>query len=550
MCTLNLISFLLPIAAAMIFAHGIYVRYATGGFFPQIKWSIILTILSLILKLILCLGFGKCGGLVAADASFFGKLAGGTFSIMGNFGLAMLIGGAYLFFRKSKARILFVPGLLLVFAWGGFKVVQQGTEAFTGWMNCHRTSCGVSQSSCGAAASSCPMSGAGAVGAEAYELELLVELGADDEISEIETVLEKHGANWEKAFKHVDLTEDEDLAQYFIVGVAESKARALLNELRADKENVDSAEPNQTFSLFLPTKARRDATQPAFRTNDPHVGKQWYLKNTKAEAVLPLLKTLSPKKKAKLAIVDTGVDGAHEDIQDVFSSSPGNTDKHGHGSHCAGIAGAVANNNLGVASLNYEGKFIDVTGYKALSDNGSGSLATIVRAITQAAEDGADVISMSLGGYSPTPPKVAVDAIEYARKLGAIVVVAAGNSSEDAKDYMPANIPGVIVVAATDQDDRKAEFSNTNTSLNMPVAAPGVNIYSLKPGNQYVAYNGTSMATPYVAGIVAVMRSLQPDLKAEDAWRVLYETGIDAPDAAKTGKLVSAEAVLQTAKSL
>ena len=102
--------------------------------------------------------------------------------------------------------------------------------------------------------------------------------------------------------------------------------------------------------------------------------------------------------------------------------------------------------------------------------------------------------------------------MEYAAKKGAIVVVAAGNSNMNAKDYAPANTPGVITVAALDTNLNRASFSNFVQDLDQGIAAPGVAIYSSIPGNKYAAFNGTSMATPYVAGLVGLMKSLQPDL--------------------------------------
>ena len=200
----------------------------------------------------------------------------------------------------------------------------------------------------------------------------------------------------------------------------------------------------------------------------------------------------------------------------VVSDGRGTDDCNGHGTHCAGIAGAATNNGLGIASYNWEGRFVTVRGYKALSDNSGGSAESVSEAIIAAARDRADVISLSLGGYAPTPPRAEVLAVEFAIKKGCIVVCAAGNSNEDAKLHAPANIPGVIVVSALDQGMRKASFSNTNTSLGLPIAAPGVDIFSLKPGTGYVGMSGTSMATPAVAGVLACVlehQSENPDAK-------------------------------------
>jgi thermitase len=249
-----------------------------------------------------------------------------------------------------------------------------------------------------------------------------------------------------------------------------------------------------------------------------------------------------------VAILDTGVDGEHEDLSGVFGKSPGKGDRHGHGTHCAGIAGAATHNGKGIASLNWGGKLIEIRAYNALDADGSGSIENIAQAIIDAAEDRADVISLSLGGRSPIPPRVLSKAVEYANKRQAIVVVAAGNANQNAADYSPANVPGVICVAATAPDDSKAAFSNHTHSIGMAVSAPGMDILSLKTGGGYVAMSGTSMATPLVAGVIGAMRSLNPQLDTRTVYRILRSTG-RTPGGTNPviGPIVHAEAALAAA---
>ena len=205
----------------------------------------------------------------------------------------------------------------------------------------------------------------------------------------------------------------------------------------------------------------------------------------------------------------------------------------------------MTNNGIGVASLNWEGRFVEVTAFAALDATGSGTLEQMTQAVLDAARDGADVISMSLGSVAPFPPKPIVDAIRFAQRRGAIVMASAGNSNEDAATHFPSNIDGVIAVAALDQQLRKAKFSNTIGSLARPIAAPGVDILSLKAGGGYKPLSGTSMATPVVAGLLGVMRSLDPALSAEDAYRILHDTGTTVDETADVGRLINAEAALQ-----
>jgi thermitase len=128
--------------------------------------------------------------------------------------------------------------------------------------------------------------------------------------------------------------------------------------------------------------------------------------------------------------------------------------------------------------------------------------------------------------------------VKYANKLGAIVVVAAGNSNRNASDFSPVNSKGVIGVSAVDSDLNRAEFSNYVQDLPLGVAAPGVGIYSTIPNNRYETYNGTSMATPYVAGLLGLMKSIKPNLTTEEAYKILNESGMDTRNSKLTGKFI------------
>jgi thermitase len=310
---------------------------------------------------------------------------------------------------------------------------------------------------------------------------------------------------------------------------------------------VDYVAWNETVGLLPPVEDVAPLKKPhrPIVANDPLAESQWALNAIHATEAHEILRDLQPARKARVAILDTGVDGGHEDLQGIFERSPANVDKHGHGTHCAGIAGAATNNQLGMASLNWDGAYVEIMGYQALGSDGLGSLESIAQAIIDAANDQADVISMSLGGFSLTPPKVVKDAVRYALKKGAIVVTAAGNSNQDARNHMPSNVEGVITVSAVDQNLNKAKFSNINTGLKQPIAAPGVDIVSLVPDNQYAPKSGTSMATPLVSGLLGVMRALDPDLSAAQAYTILHQSGIDLTDSDKVGRMIDAEEAIK-----
>lgn len=375
---------------------------------------------------------------------------------------------------------------------------------------------------------------------------LLVELGEDDRIEELQARLNRYGLVAERAFPNVSLAEDANLAQYYIVSGKEVEAfrKEVLQE---EQENVDSAEYDEAVQLS-PLFPATKQVQSGIQTNDPRAGEQWALKAIYAPEALVHLQALSPKKKAVVAILDTGVEGKHEDLSTIFGNSPASRDPHGHGTHCAGIAGANTNNGIGIASLNWDGKFVEVRGYAALGPSGSGSNETIAQSMVDASLGGADVLSLSLGGYSPRPAKVLRDAVAFALKRNIAVVVAAGNSNDDARNHSPANVEGVITVAAVDQAKRKASFSNTNQNLKRPIAAPGVDILSSKPNSTYESHSGTSMATPMVAGLVGVLRALNPDLSPEALYQVLVRTGQEGSDTARVGRIINAEAAIRAVK--
>lgn len=491
----HLIGIALVTIAFLVFGRGIVRRSKGKSFNPMPAFLLILTALGYQIFYPEALLTNRIGHLLL------------------DFGVGMVLAASYLWINRERAKMFWVPGALGIIAAG---VVYLFSFVVNFW---------------------------GDMRNNPETIELLVELGEDDEISEIKHILRRYCAHAERAFPNVDVSEDADLAKYFLIYVDSAKKDPLMMELRNDRENVDQLDLNHPVSLIEPILSDVQRKSPAtYIANDPMLKNQWYAKSLQYNEVHKMLKGKSPKKKVKVAIVDTGVDRKHEDLGSVYqeSKTDGDYDKHSHGTHCAGLAGAATNNGKGVGSMNWNGEFITLTGYPALDDQGRGTDQRVAKAIIDAAESGADVISMSLGGFAPFgAPKAQVDAIKYARKLGAIVVVAAGNSNDDARKYSPANIKGVITVSAVDEKLNKASFSNTNTKLKMPIAAPGVNILSSVPSSKYQSYNGTSMATPIVAGLVGMLKSFQPDLTTEQAYEILKSTGTKVKDSGKVGKVIN-----------
>jgi subtilisin family serine protease len=190
-------------------------------------------------------------------------------------------------------------------------------------------------------------------------------------------------------------------------------------------------------------------------------------------------------------------------------------DDHGHGTHCAGIAAAIADNAEGGAGV---APGVGLMSVKVLDARGGGSDATIAEGIVYAADHGAKVASMSLGLYKRS--KVIEDALQYALDHDVVLVASAGNNNAEndpvAAPHLPSTFPGVIEVAATDAKDAKARFSNFGKTVS--VAAPGVDIlstlptYSVGRDLNYGMMSGTSMASPFVAGVAGLVRSQFPNL--------------------------------------
>lgn len=377
------------------------------------------------------------------------------------------------------------------------------------------------------------------------ETSILVELGPDDDIAEIAPLLQRYDAGWEEAFPTVTLAENEDLAQVFVVEAPSHRVGDLMDALRADVENIDHVELNVEIALpLIPEGSARSVEGVNVLENDPHVHAQWALHAIDGHEAHALLQNVTPVRKARIAILDTGIEAEHEDLAPVYLSGS-TSDLHGHGTHCAGIAGAATNNGLGIASLNWEGRFIELMGFEALGNEGRGTLEQIAQAIVDATKAEVDVISMSLGSVAEVPPRVLVTAISYAQDRGIIVAASAGNSNEDAINHYPSNIDGVIAVAAVDQELSKAKFSNTVGRLARPIAAPGVDILSSHLSGSYRSLSGTSMATPVVTGLLGTMRAVHPALTASEAYAILHETGTEVEDTPAVGRLVNAAAALK-----
>ncbi|MAV33833.1 MAG: hypothetical protein CMJ59_00105 [Planctomycetaceae bacterium] len=245
-----------------------------------------------------------------------------------------------------------------------------------------------------------------------------------------------------------------------------------------------------------------------------------------------------------VAVIDTGVDYTHQDLAaniwvnateaggdagvdddgngytddiygyDFYNEDGDPFDDNGHGTHVSGTIGAVGDNDIGITGVTWH---VQLMGLKFLSGSGSGYTSDAVRAVDYAREMGANVINASFGGggYSTAM----YDAIEAFGDAGGIFVAAAGNAGND-NDSDPSypasyDLPNIIAVAASDNDDELASWSNYGTA-SVDIAAPGVSILSTLPDDDYGTASGTSMATPHVVGAAALVWAAHPEWSNEE----------------------------------
>ena len=357
-------------------------------------------------------------------------------------------------------------------------------------------------------------------------------------------------------------------------------------------EYVEYAEPN--FEIRLEPQpnelSRRDLVhrEPGVSIpNDPQFGEQWALNNLgqdggKDRADIDALKAWALSQgsnKVVVAVLDSGVDYTHKDLVANMWTRPESVpqytddelgsfddlrgydadadiadpmDDNGHGTHCAGVIGAEGDNNEGIAGINWH---VQIMPLKFLGKGGFGSTKNAIEAINYAIDrkgKGVNVRVISASWGSTSRSKALEDAIRAASEAGILFVAAAGNNGtdNDRRPHYPSNydLPNVLSVAALDRTDALASFSNFG-SKTVHIAAPGKDILSTWLNDDYRGASGTSMATPHVSGVAALILSKSPNMSVAKLREKLLSSVDKLPNLegriASGGRLNAAKAMLK-----
>jgi len=297
----------------------------------------------------------------------------------------------------------------------------------------------------------------------------------------------------------------EEISQIGVeVGKVPQKAKDKIIEALNKNPNIEYAEANHVVQAQL-------------NSDDYYFPNQWALAKIETAQGWGIS---TGNVQSIIAVLDTGIDLDHEDLASkVFNPATAHDDVHGHGTVVSGVAGAATNNSIGVAGICW---LCPVLSIRVLTDSGSGSDSAVASGMVAAADQGARVINLSLGGYSYS--QTMQNAASYAWGRGVVVVAGSGNDGLTSPFYPAAN-ENVVAVGATSSDDTKLSISNYGSWLD--VVAPGLSILTTKRGGSYGFASGTSLASPHVAGLAGLIFSANPSLTNVQVVDIITSTSDD-----------------------
>jgi subtilisin family serine protease len=337
-----------------------------------------------------------------------------------------------------------------------------------------------------------------------------------------------------------------DLDLDALVGAHGGKSKGKLRKMNTHVVDVPAGSELHTVEALRKNPKVKFAeldqlAHPDSTTNDPLLASEWHLSKIGA----PNAWNTSTGAGTIVAILDTGIDPTHPDLVaqlvpgwNFYNNNSDTSDVHGHGTAVAGAAAAASNNATGVASVAWGARLMPV---RIADANAYAYWSTVAQGLTWAADQGARVANISYGGVAAS--STVQSAAQYMRNKGGVVAVSAGNN---AKDEGIAPTDTMIVVSATDSTDARASWSSWGTFVDL--AAPGVRIYTTSRGGSYGNWSGTSLASPIVAGVAALIKAKRPDFTAAQIESSLFSSAVDLGSVGKDSTFgfgrVNAEAAL------
>ncbi|WP_049908203.1 S8 family serine peptidase [Natrinema pallidum] len=359
--------------------------------------------------------------------------------------------------------------------------------------------------------------------------ELIV--GVDPDVSDIEAAVEP------KIPSNANIVHTNETLGYAAVEIADQasiQAKESVKRTVLDADEVTFSEDNVTYEAIEaePQELESDGETATtlYTPNDPDLGSQYAPQQVNAPDAWD---TTLGDPDVTISIVDQGVQYDHPDLAENMDNSVSNSgsdfvDDNGdpypasasenHGTHVAGIAAGGTDNGTGHAGISN----CSLLSARALGGGSGGSLSDIADAVQWSADQGADIINMSLGGGGAT--ELMREACEYATSQGSLVVAAAGNDYGSSVSY-PAAYDSVVAVSSLDEGEALSDFSNVGPEIEL--AAPGGNVLSSIPWDDYDTFSGTSMASPVVAGVAGLTLSAWPSLSNDQLREHLKQTAVD-----------------------
>lgn len=330
---------------------------------------------------------------------------------------------------------------------------------------------------------------------------------------------------WDIGPSVMQIADQNPMARLIKIKVPDNQAAQVLAQLYS-QPGVEYIVKNFKLRAFASDDFDSYVLRDQWAIQKVNVAKAWTLAGNRGS------------RKVLVAVIDTGVDYRHKNLEpnmvagyDFKENDADPMDKTsfqnpGHGTHCAGVIGATGLIDNGTIGISPE---VSIMPLRFLGEDGSGDLNDAIKAIDYAVEKGVQVISASWGATVPRSEAAPLlEAIKRADDRGVIFVSAAANDGKnnDKTEVYPANngFPNSITVAASGSTDAKPSWSNYGRST-VHVAAPGENIMSTVPGNKYSDMSGTSMATPLVSGLVALIKAQNPSLTGVEIRSILQATG-------------------------